>query len=57
MKKNEKMGDGKWILYRRIPGNGDELSILGFGCMSLSVKDGKIDEKRAKRQILYSIDH
>ncbi len=52
------MGDGgKWILYRRIPGNGDELSILGFGCMRLSVKDGKIDEERAKRQILYSIDH
>ncbi|MGB9940236.1 aldo/keto reductase [Methanosarcina sp.] len=45
------------MLYRRIPKNGDKLSILGFGCMRLSVKDGRIDREEAKRQIRYAIDH
>ncbi|MCE5294302.1 MAG: aldo/keto reductase, partial [Chlamydiales bacterium] len=48
---------GKWILYRRVPENGDELSVLGFGCMRLPVKDGKLDREKAKRQIYYAIDH
>jgi predicted aldo/keto reductase-like oxidoreductase len=43
--------------YRRMPKNGDELSILGFGCMRLPVKAGKIDEARAISQIRYAIDH
>lgn len=46
------------MLYRKIPKNGDELSILGFGCMRLPVnKIGAIDEGRAKKQIRYAIDH
>jgi len=50
------------LLYRKIKKNGDNLSILGFGCMRLPQKkgtpgDGKIDEERAKRQILYAIDN
>ncbi len=44
------------MLYRRMPKNGDELSILGFGCMRLPIKDEKIDEKRAISQIRYAID-
>jgi hypothetical protein len=41
---------------------GDELSILGFGCMRLPQKrgtpgQGKIDERRATAQIRYTIDH
>ncbi len=45
------------MLYRKIPKNGDELSILGFGCMRLPVKeDGSIDEERATRQVRYAID-
>lgn len=45
------------MLYRKVPKNGDELSILGFGCMRLPTKeDGKIDEKRAMSQIRYAID-
>lgn len=39
-----------------MPRNGDELSILGFGCMRLPMKDGKIDEERAIRQIRHAID-
>jgi uncharacterized protein len=46
------------MLYRKMPKNGDELSILGFGCMRLPVKeDGTIDEERATRQVRYAIDH
>jgi predicted aldo/keto reductase-like oxidoreductase len=44
------------MLYRRMPKNGDMLSILGFGCMRLPVQDAKIDENRAIRQIRYAID-
>ncbi len=45
------------MLYRKVPKNGDELSILGFGCMRLAVRDEKIDEERATRQVRYAIDH
>ncbi|WMW23339.1 aldo/keto reductase [Methanolobus mangrovi] len=45
------------MLYRKIPKNGDELSILGFGCMRLASKeDGSIDEERATRQVRDAID-
>lgn len=47
--------------YRRIDKNGDELSILGFGCMRLPQKkgtpgDGPIDEPRAEQQLKMAID-
>ena len=46
------------MLYRKMPKNGDKLSILGFGCMRLPVKaDGSIDEERATRQVRDAIDH
>jgi len=46
------------MLYRKMPKNGDELSVLGFGCMRLPVKaDGSIDEERAKEQVRFAIDH
>ena len=46
------------MLYRKMQKNGDELSILGFGCMRLPVKeDGTIDEERAKNQVRYAIDN
>lgn len=45
------------MLYRKMPKNRDELSILGFGCMRLPAKeDGNIDEERATRQVRYAID-
>jgi uncharacterized protein len=46
------------MLYRKMPKTGDELSILGFGCMRLASKaDGSIDEDRAIWQVRYAIDH
>ncbi len=45
------------MLYRRMPKNGDELSILGFGAMRLPVNEkGGIDEPRATRQLRDAID-
>ncbi len=45
------------MLYRKVPKTGDELSILGFGCMRLpSRTEGGIDEERAIRQIRSVID-
>lgn len=44
------------MLYRTVKKTGDELSILGFGCMRLAQKRGRIDEKRATRQIRSAID-
>lgn len=37
--------------------NGDELSILGFGCMRLPTKNGGIDENRAIRMIHDAIEN
>jgi predicted aldo/keto reductase-like oxidoreductase len=46
------------MLYRKVPRTGDELSILGFGCMRLpQTKTGGVDVERAIRQIRYAIDH
>jgi predicted aldo/keto reductase-like oxidoreductase len=40
-----------------MPKTSDELSNLGFGCMRLPEKDGRIDEARAASQIRYAVDH
>jgi predicted aldo/keto reductase-like oxidoreductase len=50
------------MLFRNMKKTGDELSILGFGCMRLPQKIGKpgsgeIDEKRAAKLICLAIDH
>ncbi len=44
------------MLYRTVPKNNDQLSILGFGCMRLAGKNERIDEERARSQILHAID-
>ena len=44
------------MLYRKVPKNGDKLSVLGYGCMRLPVKMQSINEKRAEKQILYAMD-
>ncbi|HXY74855.1 MAG TPA: aldo/keto reductase [Dehalococcoidales bacterium] len=44
--------------FRKLPKNGDYLSVLGFGCMRLpTLKNGNIDEERATRQVRFAIDH
>jgi predicted aldo/keto reductase-like oxidoreductase len=45
------------MLYRKMPKNGDMLSILGFGCMRLPVENNNIDEPRAIGQIRHAIDN
>ncbi len=45
------------MLYRKMPKNGDELSILGFGCMRMPLAGGVIDEARAIAQIRSAIDN
>jgi predicted aldo/keto reductase-like oxidoreductase len=44
------------MLYRKVKKTGEELSVLGFGCMRVPQKRGRIDEKRATRQIRSAID-
>ncbi|MBT4363206.1 MAG: aldo/keto reductase [Desulfobacteraceae bacterium] len=45
------------MLYRKMEKTGDELSILGFGCMRLPQKKRKIDEERATQQVRHAIDN
>ena len=51
--RNLRSGD---MLYRKMRSTGDELSVLGYGCMRFPMKDGKIDEERAKKQLYSAID-
>ncbi len=44
------------MLYRSVPKNGDNLSILGFGAMRLAQKGEQIDEERATQQLRHAID-
>ncbi len=44
------------MLYRKMPKSGDELSVLGYGCMRFPEKGGKIDEERAAVQLRMAID-
>lgn len=43
--------------YRKIKKNGDELSILGYGCMRYPKKNGVIDYKRTEKQIMTAIEN
>lgn len=45
------------MLYRKFGKCNDDLSILGFGCMRLPEKEGKIDEKEAIKMIRYAVDN
>lgn len=44
--------------YRKMPGNKDRLSILGFGLMRLPVdKDNKIDEVQTMKMLNYAVEN
>ncbi|MGV8145177.1 MAG: aldo/keto reductase [Alkaliphilus sp.] len=42
--------------YRKIPKNGDELSILGYGTMRFNTKNGRVIEEKAIAQLRGAID-
>lgn len=44
------------MLYREMASTGDRLSILGFGCMRLPGRGPRIDEKRARAQLLSAVE-
>jgi len=44
------------MLYRKVPKNGDQLSVLGYGCMRFPVRMQSINEKLAEKQILHALD-
>jgi predicted aldo/keto reductase-like oxidoreductase len=45
------------MLYRKMPRVKEELSILGFGCMRLPVRNGEIDEPTAAQMMNIAVDN
>jgi len=48
------------MLFRTFGSTGEKISILGFGCMRLPIRDGKfdlIDEETASRMLHYAVDN
>lgn len=44
------------MLYRKMPRIKEELSILGFGCMRLPMKDGQVDEAAGSRMMHTAVE-
>ncbi|MGL4669877.1 MAG: aldo/keto reductase [Methanobacteriaceae archaeon] len=44
-------------MYRKMEKTGDELSLLGYGCMRFPRRGGMIDEKRARKQVISAIEN
>jgi predicted aldo/keto reductase-like oxidoreductase len=44
------------MLYREMGQTGEQLSILGYGCMRFPKRGGKIDEARTEQQIVTAIE-
>lgn len=42
--------------YRKLGKKGDEISILGYGCMRFPNKGGRIDMERTEKQIMMAIE-
>ena len=42
--------------YRINPVNGDNLSLLGYGCMRFTKKNGVIDQKKAEEEMAYGLE-
>lgn len=43
--------------YRKVKKNGDEISILGYGCMRFPTRLGMINEEKAEEQIKYALNN
>ena len=41
--------------YRLNPRNGDRLSVLGYGCMRFTRKNGAIDQAKAEEEMAYAL--
>lgn len=44
------------MLYRTNPGNGDQLSILGYGCLRYTKKGTAIDQEKAEREMAAAVE-
>lgn len=44
------------MLYREVPKNGDQLSVLGYGCMRFPTRLGSINETLAEKQMMHALD-
>ncbi|MDR3264416.1 MAG: aldo/keto reductase, partial [Synergistaceae bacterium] len=44
------------MLYRETPRTKEKLSVLGFGCMRLPMKDGQVDEATASRMMHTAVE-
>jgi predicted aldo/keto reductase-like oxidoreductase len=42
--------------YRKLVNNSEDLSVLGYGCMRLPTRGGRIDEAKAEEQLLYAFN-
>lgn len=42
--------------YRENPGNKDQLSILGYGCLRYSKKGTAIDQEKAEREMAAAVE-
>ena len=51
----EKVLCNQTMTYRTMPSTGDQISLLGYGCMRFRKKGKVIDEKRAERQVRIAI--
>jgi hypothetical protein len=43
--------------YRKLVENGEDISVLGYGCMRFPTKNGRIDEVKADHQMLYAYEN
>ena len=43
--------------YSIHPKTGEKISILGYGCMRFTRKDGSIDQEKAEKEMIYAIEH